>query len=379
MMRSAPAPQAFLQRLLEIDSPSGSERAVAEYLRDQARSLGLIATIDSAGNFVAATSGDPLSSTPGVHDIVLLGHMDVVPGVVPIRIEGDLLYGRGAVDAKGPLAAFVLAAARVKETLPPNARVVVIGAVEEEIVTSRGARAVVPRYQPAACIIGEPSRWDSVTIGYKGRLLVTYDSQQAVAHTAGPQLSVGDRFARWWQDVLDLVTSINERRTSPFQLLQATIRSVHAESDGLVDRCTAVAAFRLPPDVHPSRVSERCLRHALDATVTFSGAESAIVTSRTSPLARALTTSIRAQGGTPAFVLKTGTSDMNVVGAPGAWSCPIVAYGPGDSSLDHTPNEHISISEFLRSIDVLAAALASMAQSFSNSPALQEESGGRPS
>lgn len=365
-------PESLLQRLLEIDSPSGSELRLAEFLRDRATSLGLVATIDDAGNFVAATSGDPLRTSPGVHDIVLLGHMDVVPGTVPIHVEGDLLFGRGAVDAKGPLAAFLLAAARVRDQLPANARLVVIGAVEEEVISSKGARAVVPRYQPAACVIGEPSRWDSVTIGYKGRLLVTYDSQQPVAHTAGPQLSVADRFARWWQDVLDFVTSINDRRTSPFQLLQATIRSVHAESDGLVDRCTAVAAFRLPPDVHPSRVSERCSRHALDATLTFSGAEAAIVTSRTSPLARAFTASIRAQGGKPAFVLKTGTSDMNIVGAPGAWPCPIIAYGPGDSSLDHTPNEHISITEFRRSIDVLHRALVSAAESLSGSPSQRE-------
>lgn len=364
MTHQAMNPESFLQHLLEINSPSGSERAVAEFLRDHATSLGLISTIDDAGNFVAATSGDPLRSTPGVQDIVLVGHMDVVPGVVPIRVEGDLLFGRGAVDAKGPLAAFLLAAARAKDLLPANTRLVVIGAVEEEIVTSKGARAVVPRYQPAACIIGEPSRWDSVTIGYKGRLLVSYEAEQSVAHTAGPQLSMADQFARWWQDVQDFVVSINERRTSPFQLLQATIRSVHAHSDGLTERCSAIVAFRLPPDVHPSRVSERCARHAGDAKLEFSGAESAIVTSRTSILARAMTTSIRAQGGKPSFVLKTGTSDMNVVGEMGnGWSCPIVAYGPGDSALDHTPNEHISLTEFRRSIEVLHGMLTSLAAS----------------
>jgi acetylornithine deacetylase/succinyl-diaminopimelate desuccinylase-like protein len=43
-----------------------------------------------------------------------------------------------------------------------------------------------------------------------------------------------------------------------------------------------------------------------------------------------------------------------------AWGCPIVAYGPGDSSLDHTPNEHIEIEEFLRGIDVLAQALEAL-------------------
>ena len=46
---------------------------------------------------------------------------------------------------------------------------------------------------------------------------------------------------------------------------------------------------------------------------------------------------------------------MNVVGP--IWQCPIVAYGPGDSSLDHTPDEHLVITEYLRAIDVLQCVL----------------------
>jgi LysW-gamma-L-lysine carboxypeptidase len=53
----------------------------------------------------------------------------------------------------------------------------------------------------------------------------------------------------------------------------------------------------------------------------------------------------------PGFVLKTGTSDMNVV-AP-IWGCPIVAYGPGDSALDHTPHEHVSLDEYWRAVQVV--------------------------
>jgi len=49
---------------------------------------------------------------------------------------------------------------------------------------------------------------------------------------------------------------------------------------------------------------------------------------------------------------------MNVVGP--AWGCPIVAYGPGDSSLDHTPEEHIEIKEFRRGINVLTQALQTL-------------------
>jgi LysW-gamma-L-lysine carboxypeptidase len=55
-------------------------------------------------------------------------------------------------------------------------------------------------------------------------------------------------------------------------------------------------------------------------------------------------------------VVKTGTSDMNVVAR--AWpDMPILAYGPGDSSLDHTPQEHIELWEYFRSIQVLTQVL----------------------
>ena len=64
---------------------------------------------------------------------------------------------------------------------------------------------------------------------------------------------------------------------------------------------------------------------------------------------------IRHQGGRFRYVTKTGTSDMNVV-AP-VWDCPLAAYGPGDSRLDHTPEERVSLTEYLQSIRVLTSVL----------------------
>jgi hypothetical protein len=62
----------------------------------------------------------------------------------------------------------------------------------------------------------------------------------------------------------------------------------------------------------------------------------------------------------PSLLTKTGTSDMNVVGP--AWSCPIVAYGPGDSTLDHTPNEHIHLDEYWRAINILADTIRNIGE-----------------
>ena len=72
---------------------------------------------------------------------------------------------------------------------------------------------------------------------------------------------------------------------------------------------------------------------------------------RDSVLARALRVAIRQAGGTPVFKLKTGTSDMNVV-AP-HWNAPTLAYGPGDSRLDHTPEERLDLAEYDRAVAVL--------------------------
>ena len=57
---------------------------------------------------------------------------------------------------------------------PDTFRLVVVGAVEEEAASSKGARHVIEKYHPECFIIGEPSQWQAVTLGYKGRLLIDY-------------------------------------------------------------------------------------------------------------------------------------------------------------------------------------------------------------
>ena len=83
-------------------------------------------------------------------------------------------------------------------------RVVVVGAVEEEAATSKGARFIASRFYgisdpiPTACIIGEPSHWNRVTLGYKGRLLLDFTADQPMAHTAGPDASVASVVVDFW-------------------------------------------------------------------------------------------------------------------------------------------------------------------------------------
>src|SRR5687767_3081071 len=137
MVHSDFNPVALLEQMLRIPSVSSQEADLARFLVDQMRSLGLRSYIDGAGNAVGEAGEGP--------EIVLLGHIDTVPGVVPVRIEAGQLYGRGAVDAKGPFATFVTAAARLLARGDLRSRPVLVGAVEEEAASSKGAHFVLDR------------------------------------------------------------------------------------------------------------------------------------------------------------------------------------------------------------------------------------------
>jgi LysW-gamma-L-lysine carboxypeptidase len=287
--------------------------------------------------------------------IVLLGHMDTVPGRIPVRREDGFLYGRGAVDAKGPLAAFVLAAARAAHHLR-RTRVTVVGAVEEE-ARSRGAhhlaRTMMP---PDGVIIGEPSGWEGITLGYKGTLRVDYRLTRAAGHGAGDRTTPAEGAVAFWNRLVRYAADQNgERRPPRFDTLDPALRSIGTSSDGLEERVEMSVGLRLPMGIDTGALREAMRQWGDGAEVSFPYSEQPFRAKKNTPVVRALLRGIRAAGGRPRFKLKTGTSDMNVVGP--AWGCPIVAYGPGDSSLDHTPDERIEVDGFHRAVGVLVRAL----------------------
>ena len=346
----------FLQRLVEIRSLSGEETAVAQFLVAQMNQAGFMAHVDVAGNAVGERSC-PDADGQITQEIVLLGHMDTVPGDIPVRQEDGKLFGRGSVDAKGPLASFIVAAARAN--LPPGTRLVVVGAVEEEAATSKGARHVASQLQPDLCLIGEPSGWDGITLGYKGRLLIDATFAQPMSHTAGSESGAAELGLAWYNAVMAYINQFNTEQSRLFDQLLPSVRHLHTSSDGLQNQLEMKLGIRLPPNFDVAEYESWLRNQAGKAGTLRSYAhEPAIQTKRTNPLAQALNRAIRQAGGVPTYKLKTGTSDMNVVGP--VWRCPIVAYGPGDSALDHTPDEHIIIAEYLQAIEVLETVLTNL-------------------
>jgi LysW-gamma-L-lysine carboxypeptidase len=346
---SDPDADALLRGLIERYSPSREECPAVTYLVDRMRSLGFRAHVDGAGNAIGELGN-------GERTILLLGHIDTVPGYIDVRQEGSLLYGRGAVDAKGPLATFVAAARRAGAQ--PGKHIVVVGAIEEEAATSKGARYLLDRASPEMVIIGEPSRWDRITVGYKGRLLVDYALSRELGHTAGPARSVCEQAVDFWQQTANYAAEWNGDRQRMFEQLSPSLRNIHSQNDGFTETVYMTIGFRLPPEIEIDGLQNVLNERSGDADLCFRGREAAYHASRSTPLARAFIRAIRVRGGQPAFKVKSGTSDMNVVGP--VWNCPILAYGPGDSSLDHTPHEHIDLKEYHRAIDVLTQVLVGL-------------------
>lgn len=341
--------EALLYDLVSIPSPSAQEARAARFLADWLAAHGFRAYVDASGSAVGVRGEGP-------RDIVLLGHIDTFPGQVPVRRENGRLYGRGAVDAKGALAAFAVAAANV--TLPDGTRWVVVGATEEEGATSRGAHHALEQFSPDLCIIGEPSGWNRITLGYKGRLLVDWHWHGPLAHSAGPTPSPAERAVAFWRQAEGYAETFNRGREGVFGRLDTSLRDLNTQTDGTHGSASMTIGLRLPLDLSPDALQQDLRAYQDGANLTFRGAEAAFLAPKSSPLTRAFLRAIRAQGGQPRFVTKTGTSDMNVVGP--VWNCPIVAYGPGDSALDHTPDENVALAEYQRAIRVLEAVIGTL-------------------
>ena len=346
---------AMLHELLETRSPSGEESRASALLVAWLGAHGFDAECDGAGNAVGVLEplDDETSDTTPGREIILLGHIDTVPGFPPVILREGKLYGRGAVDAKGPLAAFATAAATVGRRR--GWRIIVVGAVEEESASSKGARYLLSRHRPDLVVIGEPTGWQRVALGYKGRLLAEVRAQRVLAHTAGPATSAPEMTVNFWNKLEGVLSGLNSNRDRAWDQIQATIRGFSSSTDGLTEVAKMSLGFRLPMDTGPDELKQLLISADGNVSLSFRGEEHAYRADKNTPLVHAFLASVRVQGGQPSFVFKTGTSDMNVVGP--AWRCPIVAYGPGDGSLDHTPGEHVEVDEWRRGVAVLTNTL----------------------
>ena len=333
----------FLTQLVKIKSVTYYEAEACAYFAQALTLFGWEAArvkIDDVGNVIAQRGS-------GSKEIILLGHIDTVPGGPEPRIDGNTLWGRGSVDAKGPLC--TLAVAGALSQLPQDWKITLIAAVGEE-GDSRGAKHIIPKYSPAGCVIGEPSGTDGITIGYRGYLRVRLFAKDDGAHRsrkAGPITATLLTAA----SILREIKNIDDPDKPVIERPSGAIISMNGKEEG--ERTALIDIdIRLPvgSDIgeYTHAFTEISTEH--DVSIEIISTMPAHLTDKNNPMARALRIAVRKEGLTPRIFAKGGTADFNLAAA---WNCPMAAYGPGDSIFDHTIDERIEIEAYLASISIL--------------------------
>lgn len=349
----------LLEKALRLYTPSLSEKPLAEFLADKCDDLGFDnIKIDEVGNLIATIgSGSPR--------VLLCGHMDTVPGKVKVRKEGDYIYGRGASDAKAPLMALLLAAATLQKN---NGTIIFVGAVDEEGNATGIKNLAKQKLDIDYAVFGEPSGIRNVTIAYKGRIAINLKVNVGdSAHASAPWLAKNAiEEAMKFTSELKKGLEENQDGKSKGMLLTATPTEIKGgDSHNVTPKeCDTTMDIRIPVNMNCKSIGEKiatlvneiskkqdveAIYSVLDETEPFEAPLN-------SPLVRAFTLGVMDVEHTrPALIRKTGTGDMNIIGT--LWNIPVVTYGPGDPHASHTLDERVSMSEYLRGIEVIKNTL----------------------
>jgi len=350
----------LLRKALEIYTPSRSEGQLANLIKEKCLDdLGFESvSIDSIGNVIATKgSGEPR--------ILLCGHMDTVPGQIPVRINSEFLYGRGASDAKGPLISMLLACSEFKQ----RGTIIFAGVVDEEGNATGIKELVKSKLAVDYAIFGEPSGINKITISYKGRLAlrITCDVMDS-AHASAPLLSRNsiEEVHEVWKLLSNEISSKYNKDDKKSQSVSLSLTEISGGSSHNVtpQKCKITVDIRIPNGV-------KCLEvlDSLDRSIkNISGIRKLKISYRiedmtepfeadhSSRLVRALSLSIldicKVR---PLLLRKTGTGDMNVLG--NSLKIPMVTFGPGESHVSHSKDERVEIQSFLTSIEIYNRAL----------------------
>ena len=349
----------MLEKALRLYTPSLSEKPMAEFLADKCDDLGFEdIQIDEVGNVIAKKgSGSP--------KIMLCGHMDVVPGKVKVRTEGDSLYGRGASDAKAPLMAMLFAAASIEKN---QGTVTFVGAVDEE-GNAIGIKNIVKKQMDIDyAVFGEPSGIKQVTIAYKGRLAINLKiSVSDSSHASAPWLSKNaiEESMIFVKELKEKLEANQEGKTKGM-LLTATMTEIKGGTSHNITpkECETLFDIRIPVDMNCKNIEQKIAtlvkeisqEREVEAFYSILDETEPFEAPHNSSLVRAFTLGImQVEKSRPTLIRKTGTGDMNVLG--NQWKIPVVTYGPGDPHEAHTIDEKVSIEEYLKGIEIFKATL----------------------
>jgi len=317
---------AFTRQLVDIESISGHEGEVGDFLHLELCRLGFQAKkmmVEGARCNVFATAPD--ESRPA---IVFSTHMDTVPPFIPSSEDATRIYGRGSCDAKGIIAAQIAAAERLRQD---GIHVGLLFLVGEE-KDSLGAKAA--NEQSSGCNFlenGEPTD-NRIAIASKGTLRVELNAQGKMAHSAYPEL--GDSAIDKLIEALSRLRAMKlaeDKGFGPSTLNIGLIEGGRAPNV-IADRARAHLLYRL---VGPSQqLREEIVQSVSDlAEVDFT---------LEIPFVR-----LRALDGLPTMVAAFTTD----IPALNNWGEPLLI-GPGSIHVAHTEQEYVEKKELNEAVEL---------------------------
>jgi acetylornithine deacetylase len=317
-------PIRFTRQLVDIESVTGNEAAVGQYLATQLESLGYnVERMPVEGDRINVFAAPPNDPEP---PLVFSTHMDVVPPWFPSSEDADNIYGRGSCDAKGIIAAQIAAAEQLNRTGVPVGLLYVSGEERDSLGAhvanqhSRGSRFIVN---------GEPTE-SRMALASKGALRVEITSHGKMAHSAYPEL--GESAIDKLLDALQALRSMklpNNPDVGPSTLNIGIIEGGRA-TNVIPDHAKAQLLYRI---VEPSEHLRRQIVEAVGirADVDFV-LDIAYMRFRTVPGIPTMTASF--------------TTDIPKLSN---WGEPVL-FGPGSILVAHTDKEFISKRELLEAV-----------------------------
>ncbi len=357
-------PIKLLTSMLEIRSPSGQEEELSNFLLTELKRVGFNSRKDDVGNVIGEFG-------EGSPTVLLCGHMDTVPGNLEVVREKGRIRGRGAVDAKSSLAAMIAGASKAKEAF--SGKILLLGVVDEE-ARGTGMKHFVQTNELNMdyAVIGEPSNTENIVIGYKGLLNLRLECKTKTGHSAAPWRydSAVDKAIEIWSLLKGEFPDVDERESRFHSVTGCLTGITGGDSTNVVpSHCVLTLDVRVPPSLSSSQVlndfRKRIGSYLNDNPNVATGLEvidsvEACLTDSDSLLARSFSYAVRrVRKKNPVFLKKTGTSDMNTLASK--VKIPMIAYGPGDSSLDHTDKEEIAFKDYLDAIEIYVEALKRLA------------------
>ncbi len=185
-------------------------------------------------------------------------------------------------------------------------------------------------------------------------MCLRYEVDRPASHTAGPAEKATEAALAFWNRLAAHLETFAPEKGAFHRPIATPY-----EIGGTIEHAMLDIWCRTPPGFDLDAFERFVADAAGDARVTIGDRTPGVQVARDAPTVTALCSGIRASGGQPRLKLKTGTADLNVVSR--YWQIPMAVYGPGDSALDHTDDEHIDLREFATSIEVLTHALEQLA------------------